>query len=125
MSTHNSASIDTLDWTDKDNRIVQYSILTNISLRDISKATHRHNGVRLFGIGTEPRHILSQKKRCTLLRSLKRLQRGSKRSLHWDPLPDTYNPATDIGNIDEDIFRPLSPLEFASQFSVMVSAQYE
>lgn len=124
MSIHNSASIDTLDWTDKDNRIVQYSILTNISLLSISKATHRHNGVRLFGVGTEPRHLLSQKKRNTLLRSLKRLQSGSKRS-QWNPLPDTYNPATDIGNIDEDIFRPLSTKEFASQFSTMVSAQYE
>ena len=120
----NSASIDTLDWTDKDNRIVQYSILTKISLLTISKATHRHNGKRIFGAGNEPRHKLAQQKRCAIIRSLQRLQSGSKRS-KWDPLPEDYNLAADIGIIDEDIFRPLSAKEYLSQFPTMVSAQYE
>ena len=104
------------DWTDDDTRLIQYSILSNQSLHNISKAKLVHSGELVFGKKDDPRRRFANDKRSRLTRSIPAFQLGNSRGA-WKELPKDYNPTDYIECFDEDIIRPITTDEHLSQFS--------
>ena len=100
------------NWTDKDTRLIQYSILTKHTLHTISKATLLHSGEKVF----VPRRTFANKKRSRLIRSLPAFQKGNSWGV-WQELPEDYDPTDYIEHFDAEIILPLLKSTYMSQFS--------